>query len=763
MARSARWIAARQLGLPLSVFADALAPALPLAQAIGRFGNWFNNELYGRSPRCRGVCRCTTWTRPTPGHATVIDGEPVTTARPLPPDLPLRGDLGRRRRRAGLAARPAFKFGRGRAFALYVMAYTAGRFWIEMLRIDEANHFFGIRLNVFTSIVVFLGALAYFLLVTGPRDYVVPDRRAGDRAATGRPAAEGDVSPGRRAAPVAAAAAGAPQRVPGGQRGAVRGVPSDRRAAADTDADRRRRRPRRAATAGPRSTRPARPARRGGAGHRRGCRSRAGGGHRRRRRADRPADVRPTTDGGDVRTAVVVGAGMAGLATAGALARSGWQVTLLERGERVAAPPTALVLWSNGRRALESLDPDGGWSAIASPLPDGGVRRPDGQWLVRAARPVRRRPGAGGGAPRGPVRRAGRRPRRPGRDPHRLRRSPRCAPAGGQRPAVGDGRTLIEADLLVAADGIDSPVRRALAPESAAVGSGFAAWQAVIPGYRVPRLPPEQAAGGETLGAGYRFVSIPLGERAAGKGGVYWVATAAGAPRPESPATQLALLRRWFAGWHAAGGRAARRHPARRTWCRRRCASCGRCPGRTASASGPGGVVLLGDAAHAMPHHLGQGACLAFEDAATLRSLVADAAARRRRCARRSSPTAGSAARARPAWSARPAACRRWCRPAAGWRCAPATRPSTTCAPASCGHAQRPTGPHRLAAPPADQPAAPTVAARPRLEPSAGEPSAAFRRSGRPPAASRRRVSRRRWRPVRRMQAVPMRRKPTLV
>src|SRR5690349_18701942 len=73
---------------------------------------------------------------------------------------------------------------------------------------------------------------------------------------------------------------------------------------------------------------------------------------------------------------------MAGLATAGALSRAGWQVILLERGERVAAPPTALVLWSNGRRALESLDPDGGWSAIAAPLPDGGVRRPDGQWLV---------------------------------------------------------------------------------------------------------------------------------------------------------------------------------------------------------------------------------------------------------------------------------------------------------------------------------------------------------------------------------------------
>jgi 2-polyprenyl-6-methoxyphenol hydroxylase-like FAD-dependent oxidoreductase len=194
----------------------------------------------------------------------------------------------------------------------------------------------------------------------------------------------------------------------------------------------------------------------------------------------------------------------------------------------------------------------------------------------------------------------------------------------GHRPVVGDGRTLYEADLLVAADGIDSPVRRALAPEAAAVGSGFAAWQAVIPGYRVPKLPPEQAVGGETLGAGYRFVSMPLGERAAGRGGIYWVATAAGAPRPESPATQLTLLRRWFAGWHAPVGElldATRPEdllPQEVRELRPLPRSYGFC-------SGPGGVVLLGDAAHAMPHHLGQGACLAFEDAATLRSLMADA------------------------------------------------------------------------------------------------------------------------------------------
>jgi 2-polyprenyl-6-methoxyphenol hydroxylase-like FAD-dependent oxidoreductase len=313
-----------------------------------------------------------------------------------------------------------------------------------------------------------------------------------------------------------------------------------------------------------------------------------------------------------VRTAVVVGAGMAGLATAGALSRAGWQVTLLERGERVIAPPTALVLWGNGRTALESLHPEGGWHAIESPLPDGGVRRPDGQWLV----PPRERPH--GAAPAvvhledlydALVAGLGDTEIRTGTPVSKVRVGP------GRRPAAGDGRSWFEADLLVAADGIDSPIRRALAPESVAIGSGFAAWQAVIPGFRAPDV----GVGGETLGAGYRFVSVPLGRR-----GVYWVATAAGASRPESPAVQLALLQRWFASWHAPIGEllAATRPEDLVPQSVRELRPLPRAYG---FPSGPGGVVLLGDAAHAMPHHLGQGACLAFEDAATLKSLVAAA------------------------------------------------------------------------------------------------------------------------------------------
>ncbi|AGL15600.1 NAD(P)/FAD-dependent oxidoreductase [Actinoplanes sp. N902-109] len=324
-----------------------------------------------------------------------------------------------------------------------------------------------------------------------------------------------------------------------------------------------------------------------------------------------------------MRTAVVVGAGMAGLAAAGALARDGWQVTLLERGERVTAPPTALVLWPNGRRALEALDPDGGWAAIAAPLPDGGVRRPDGQFLVAP----HARPGAGpapavvhledlydalvAGLGTGVEIRTG--------VTVTTVRAHRAA-----RPAVGDGRTYLEADLVVAADGIDSTVRHTLAPEAVAVGSGFAAWQAVVPAYRAPVLPPDQVAGGETLGAGYRFVSMPLGDRAAGRGGVYWVATAAGAPRPEPPAAQLALLRRWFASWPAPVGELlAATHPE--DLVPQEVRELRPLPRAYGFRCGSGGLVLLGDAAHAMPHHLGQGACLAFEDAATLRSLVAAA------------------------------------------------------------------------------------------------------------------------------------------
>jgi prolipoprotein diacylglyceryl transferase len=178
------WIACRQLGIPLSFVADALAPGLPVAQAIGRWGNWFNNELYGRRTTLPWGLKVYEM---QDGKAFAPDGEPIARPGLYHPTF-----LYESLWCLGVAALVwwldrRYKFGKGRAFALYVMAYTVGRFWIEALREDEANHFLGMRLNNWTSIVVFLGALAYFYRVRGPQLWLVPDGENRYRAV---PAAE---------------------------------------------------------------------------------------------------------------------------------------------------------------------------------------------------------------------------------------------------------------------------------------------------------------------------------------------------------------------------------------------------------------------------------------------------------------------------------------------------------------------------------------------------------------------------------------------
>ncbi|EEP70843.1 prolipoprotein diacylglyceryl transferase [Micromonospora sp. ATCC 39149] len=168
------WIAARQLGIPFAVVADALAPGLPLAQAVGRLGNWFNNELHGGLTTLPWGLRVHEMDPRNPGHAKVVDGEPV-----LLPGLYHPTFLYEALWNVGVAGLVLvldrrLRLGRGRAFALYVMGYTTGRFWIELMRTDEANHILGVRLNVWTAALVFVGALIYFLRVRGPREYLVP-------------------------------------------------------------------------------------------------------------------------------------------------------------------------------------------------------------------------------------------------------------------------------------------------------------------------------------------------------------------------------------------------------------------------------------------------------------------------------------------------------------------------------------------------------------------------------------------------------------
>src|SRR3989440_10891179 len=166
------WIGCRQVGIPLSFVADALAPGLPVAQAIGRFGNWFNNELYGRRTNLPWGLKVYEM---ADGKAVAPDGVPIARPGLYHPTF-----LYESLWCVGVAALVwwldrKYKFGKGRAFAVYGMAYTVGRFWVEALREDEANHFLGMRLNNWTSIVVFLGALAYFYRVRGPQLWLVPE------------------------------------------------------------------------------------------------------------------------------------------------------------------------------------------------------------------------------------------------------------------------------------------------------------------------------------------------------------------------------------------------------------------------------------------------------------------------------------------------------------------------------------------------------------------------------------------------------------
>jgi prolipoprotein diacylglyceryl transferase len=164
------WIACRRRGIPLPAFADALAPGLLVAQAIGRLGNWFNNELYGSATDLPWALKIYRWDG---GRAVLgADGRPELLGTFHPTFLyELLWNLAA----AALViwADRRFRLSHGRAFALYVASYCLGRLWIELLRTDPAEHFFGVRLNVFTAIVVGLLAVAYLIWQRGrPREVI---------------------------------------------------------------------------------------------------------------------------------------------------------------------------------------------------------------------------------------------------------------------------------------------------------------------------------------------------------------------------------------------------------------------------------------------------------------------------------------------------------------------------------------------------------------------------------------------------------------
>jgi prolipoprotein diacylglyceryl transferase len=139
------------------VFLDALAPGILLAQAVGRFGNWFNVELFGRPLD-------TWWALEVPVQKRPSDVRAFETFHPTFLYEAIW---------CSLVALVLILLGRrfhpGQTFALYIAAYCIGRFFIESVRIDSAHLFFGLRQNEWVSIAVGAIALASFIRIRQKR------------------------------------------------------------------------------------------------------------------------------------------------------------------------------------------------------------------------------------------------------------------------------------------------------------------------------------------------------------------------------------------------------------------------------------------------------------------------------------------------------------------------------------------------------------------------------------------------------------------
>lgn len=168
-------IGARRAGVPFAAFVDAAAPGLLIAQGMGRWGNWFNNELYGGPTDLPWKLQIYKMDMATGQAVTSADGTPELLGYFHPTFL--------YESLWCLAAAALLMFldrkyslGAGSVFALYVALYTAGRFVFELIRSDYANTILGLRVNTWVAALLFIAGLALFqILRRRPRSAVDSD------------------------------------------------------------------------------------------------------------------------------------------------------------------------------------------------------------------------------------------------------------------------------------------------------------------------------------------------------------------------------------------------------------------------------------------------------------------------------------------------------------------------------------------------------------------------------------------------------------
>jgi len=306
--------------------------------------------------------------------------------------------------------------------------------------------------------------------------------------------------------------------------------------------------------------------------------------------------------------AVVIGAGVGGLAAAAGLHAAGWDVTVCERAASLEPVGLGIGLAPNGLRALDTIDAGEAIRALAVPQ-EPGIRRSDGRWIMRNNTGQLLTERFGDTiilATRAAVIEA-----LVAHVPGRLlalSTQVTSVEPGGHAPArVTTTAGELEAELVVAADGINSQTRKTLFPEHPGLRyAGFTTWRLLTDPIKGP------VPMAESWGRGTVFGVMPLSD-----GRVYCYA-AAPAPAGARNDDELAELVRRFGTWHdpipellaaAAPDRVLRLDVSELA--------------KPLPSFHRGRVALLGDAAHPMTPNLGQGACQALEDATVIARLAA--------------------------------------------------------------------------------------------------------------------------------------------